>query len=503
VAKLSERQRLWLTIGASVLATGGVTFLVFSDREKIRVAEDEIVQLEERIEAANVEIRQTKDREDKVIVFRHVQARELQILPQRQQIADFHSSLTTFLQQAGASFSKIPENAPKESELARGVYVTSNTVEFTADSRSLLAFLNMIENDERLVAVKGLKVKGGARRAVGSDEAQPIEHEAEAHLETYFYAPPADKRKPIVIPNEDMRLEEPEIKAAIASFQPERRSSYQLKASVGRRDPFVDVRKEVIVEDPETVRKRFEAEEGVVAELERRHDEIREKAEAEKALFGQGDLFRRDRLAQEVDGLVNELRVRVANVASVKSVTFPDLLSRVEKVRDDVEDVASGRKDLPRELTITAPVAENTVSLVTKAFDGGDYGEVSSICNAWDSFVRGKAVDAGAMPSMETIRGFKRRAKTRSDFQSKSVHVTGTIVNRANPIGSVALVNGKVYRVGDALDERGDVRVEGVREDGVDFAYEGETIFARREDAAREKDDGSVPTGLRGIQRPR
>ena len=495
MAKLSERQRLWLTIGASLLATGGVTFLVLSDREKIRVAEEEIAELEQRIEASNVEIRQTKDREDKVIVFRHVQARELQILPQRQQIADFHSSLTTFLQQAGASFSKIPENAPKESELARGVYVTSNTVEFTADSRSLLSFLNMIENDERLVAVKGLKVKGGGRRPAGEEGV--VEHDVQAHLETYFYAPPADKRKAIVIPNEDLRLEEPGVKAAIAAFQPERRSSYQLKPATGRRDPFVDVRREVVVEDPEAVRQRFEAEEAVVADLERRHGDVREKAESEKALFAQGDLFRRDRLAQEVDALVNELRVRIANVASVKSVTFPDLVTRVERVRDDVEDVASGRKDLPRELTITAPVAEQTVGDVRKAFDAGDYAEVASIATAWDSFVRGKAVDPGAVPAIDAIRALKRRGKTRSEFQSKGVHVTGTIVNRTNPAASVCLVNGKVARIGETLDDRGDVKVEAVHEDAVDLVYEGETIRVRREDARRETDGSVYPATIR------
>ena len=133
MVKLSERQLLWATIGTALAVTGGITALVFSDRDEIRVTEESISGLGERIREADVEIHKTKDREDQVIVFREVQSRELEILPQKQQIADFHMNLTTFLTQAGASFSKIPENAPKESELARGVYVTPNTVEFTAD----------------------------------------------------------------------------------------------------------------------------------------------------------------------------------------------------------------------------------------------------------------------------------------------------------------------------------------------------------------------------------
>ena len=136
MAKLTEKSRLWLTVAASLVATGGMTAMVFSDRGDIRATEDEIVALDERIESADVEIRKTKDREDEVIVFRAVQNRELEILPKQQEIANFHANLTTFLTNAGARFTKMPENAPKESELTHGVYVTPNTIECVAPIRA-------------------------------------------------------------------------------------------------------------------------------------------------------------------------------------------------------------------------------------------------------------------------------------------------------------------------------------------------------------------------------
>ena len=163
MGKLTERQLLWVTVGTAVALTGGITALVISDRGEIATIEDAVYNpdsgLERRMREADVEIKKTKDREDQVIVFREVASRELEILPQRQQIADFHMNLTTFLTQAGASFSKIPENAPKESELGHGVYVTPNTVEFTADSASLLRFLNMalIEKDTNIVSTAGIE----------------------------------------------------------------------------------------------------------------------------------------------------------------------------------------------------------------------------------------------------------------------------------------------------------------------------------------------------------
>ena len=106
--------RLWLTIGASVLATGGITALVFADRSEIKTTEEEIASLDGRIDAADVEIRKTKDREDEVIVFREVQNRELEILPKQQEIANFHLNLTTFLTQRGRAGSRrCPRTRPR------------------------------------------------------------------------------------------------------------------------------------------------------------------------------------------------------------------------------------------------------------------------------------------------------------------------------------------------------------------------------------------------------
>lgn len=487
MAKLSEKQRLWLTIGASVALTGGITALVFNDRTQIRETEEEIASLEQRIELADVEIRKTKDREDEVIVFREVQDRELSILPTKQRIADFHSNLTTFLTQAGARFTKLPENAPKESELAKGVYVTPNAVECEADAASLLRLFNMIENDERLVAIKGFKVKAGAKP---KDSDEETTHKVSLALETYYYAPPATARAATPIPSLAERLEDPVIQQRIASFQPERRDSYKLVASASRRDPFVDVRREVIVEDPEVTKKRFATEETLVLDMERRHDEIREKTEAEKALLLEGQLFQRDRLGQEVDGLVNELRVRVANVASVKSVTFPDLVARTDKVRVAIEEIATTRKDLPRELKVTVAVAESTRDQITVAFDRGDFAEVSSVVTAWEGFVRGKSIEPAAQPVLAEIVRFRKRGKILTEFHSRGIHVTGILLNPIEPSRSVALVNGKPVRVGDALDGKVEPKVLGISKDGVEFGFQGETIRVGREDASSTGNPG-------------
>ena len=247
--------------------------------------------------------------------------------------------------------------------------------------------------------------------------------------------------------------------AAAKSCQPERRDWYKLSPSTSRRDPFVDFRRELVVEDPEQAKIRFQTEENVVLDVEKRYDLVREKAETEKSLSGSGALFQYDRVRQELDELVNDLRVRVANVVSIRSVTFPDLMAKNEKIRAAIEELASTRQSLPRVLTITVAVATETRDAIAKAFRDGNYAEVSTLSTQWEQFLRGKVVEDAAGALNEEIRGYKLRSKKLSDFHSKGVRVTGVIVNKPQPSQSVALVNGEVRHVGDPLDNKGEIRV--------------------------------------------
>jgi len=241
VSKLSERQRLVITIIVTVLLTGGLLALIVKDRSEIDTTNDEIASLDARIQVAEVEIAKTKTREDNVLVYRAVEERELAVLPTKQAIANFHRDLSTFLAQAGLTFQELPESTPTESSLAKGIFVTRTVLTCEGVSFSLLKFLNMIENDERLVAVKGLKVKAGVRRRRSEDDG-PLLHDVEVHLETYFYNPDTRAVQRNKIAGEEARLQDDTLREAIASFQPERPDSYVLRPATSRRDPMIDPR---------------------------------------------------------------------------------------------------------------------------------------------------------------------------------------------------------------------------------------------------------------------
>jgi Tfp pilus assembly protein PilO len=494
VSKLSERQRLILTILVTVLVTGGLVALIFSDRGEIDQIEQEIGELDSRIQAADVEIRRTPEREEQVIVFRAVEDTELAVLPTQQKIADFHRGLSTFLASAGLKFRELPESIPVESGLAAGIYVTRTVLSCQGDSASLLKFLNMMENDPRLVAVKGLKVKAGMKDPRNPDVA--LQHDVEVHLETYFYNPKTIHADRVHIPNEEARLQEPAIKEAIASFQPERPDTYVLRPATSRRDPLVDPRKSRPKMDPEAMREAWEREETIVIDLENRMADVNEKVEQEKALLAVGKLFEHDRLYREVDVLLNEVLARLSQVDQMKTVVIPDLVLRVEAVRSRIDELGSRRPQ--RDLAVTASVAEGTLADVRTAFESGSYSEVATLTSAWNTYLQGKKVHPDAMDTISEIARLRAKAKTLADFQTITIKVTGTIVDLQDPRRSVALVNARPLRAGDTLEDRTEVVVGRVLRDGVEFQFRGETIFVGREKGAspsapREAAQASLP----------
>jgi hypothetical protein len=473
VTKLSEKKRLVLTVAVIAALTAGLVALIFSDRGEIEGVEEEISSLDQRIDAADVEIRKTKDREDRALVFRAVEKRELAVLPEEQKIADFHRNLSTFLISAGLKFQELPESHAVESDLAKGIYVTRSQVSCRGDSASLLKFLNMLENDPRLVAVKGLKIESAPRTRNQPEGTAPL-HDIDVHLETYFYNPATGAPKAVTVPSEDRRLQEPAIRDAIASFQPERPDTYVLRPAVSRRDPLVDPRKARVKEDPAAQEEMFKRQESVVIEIENGLADIEELLEQEKAFIQNGDLFRRDRLANVIDGKTNELGARIGQVDQMKTVTVAALAARVQDAKIRLDEARSRRT--PRDLSITVRVAQATMDEIQEAFGLGDYTEVASVGSAWAEYLRGKQVEPEARPILEAIQAVRSKAKTYGDFTALGIRVSGILVDHRDPRRSVAIINNRTFQTGDKFDDQGEILVGEITKSGVDFHYRDEVI---------------------------
>ncbi len=472
MSNLSERQLLVLTISVAVLITGGLLYLVFTDRDEIDGIEEEISGLDTRLQAAEIERRKIPAREDKVLQFRAVEPRELAVLPTEQRISDFHRNISSFLSSAGISFQELPESSPEDSELAKGIRVTRNRLKGRGVASSILKFVNMIENDPRLVAVKGFKIQAGDtdRDAPEAD----IEHEFELELETYFYRPSKGDIRREHIPGAEERLQDPTMRAAIAAFQPERPDTYVLRPAVGRRDPLVDPRRKAETVDPAELEEQFQREEEIVVELENRYREIAEYLEKEKALESVGDLFRLDRIRREIDAKINDLRARMEHVSVTKAVQIAELAARIDIIQENLNRMRSGRA--PQEVIVTRPVAEKVLEELTELFAAGKFLELDELGRNWVGFLRSKTVMEEAKAVLEQIKTLREKGKVLGEFGTMHFEISGVIVDHENPARSLGNVNGKSVRAGEPVDGKGLVTVERITRAAVFFRYKGEVI---------------------------
>jgi hypothetical protein len=477
MAKLSEKKRLLLTIATSVALTGGLVALILGDRGEIESLESEIEGLDTRIQAASVEIEKTTGREDKLVVFRAVEAKELSILPSQQRIDEFYQGISRIFVSANLKFRELPESQPVESDLAKGIWVTRSVVEGQGDAAAILKFLNLLERDDRLVSIRGLKIEAADRRDKrDAAEDAPVLHEVVVHLESYYYSPAGGVQAAVTIPGEEQRLDLPAVKEAIAAFEPERPATYDLKSSASRRDPLVDPRKRRQKVDEEALAAEIARQEVIVVEVESLQADLLEMDEQVRALLAAGELFKADRLQGELDVKVNELRVRLQQVQQMKTVTHVGLMNRLASVQERIDELMGRRS--PRETVVTRALAEKAHGDARVQFERGAYAEVATLCQAWFEFLRGKQVQPEAQSVIESIAALRTRARVLAETEGLSLVVAGTLVHDAQPERSMAVVNGVHLKLGDAVDAAGEVRIHAVRRDAVDFAYKGE-VFTR------------------------
>lgn len=474
MSNLSERQLLILTISVAAVLTGGLLYFVFSDRSEIDGVNEEITALDTRMQVAEVERRKIPARENKLLQYRALEQAELAILPTEQRIADFHRNLSTFLTGADVDFQELPKSSAEDSELAKGIRVTRNSIKGSGTAASILKFVNMIENDPRLVAVKGFKIQGGSAARNPDDDDDVIKHEFEVNLETYFYQPAKGAIAREHIPGAEERLQEPKLRASIAAFQPERPDTYILRPAVSRRDPLVDPRKAREVNDPEEQKRIFLTEEEAVLKLEGAYREIAELFEKQKALERIGDLFRLDRVRREIAEKANALRAQLEQMLHAKSVTIAELQARIEVLTENLNRIRGTMA--PGEMVVTRGVAESVLKDMKELLEAKTYDDMVALGDSWTSFLRGKKRMREAEPVISKIARLRVRAKSLGEFATMSFKITGVIVDEGDPDRSLACINGAFLRSGDPVGEDGLTTIHSIEKDVVNFAFKGEVV---------------------------
>jgi hypothetical protein len=221
----------------------------------------------------------------------------------------------------------------------------------------------------------------------------------------------------------------------------------------------------------------------IVTDVEAMLSDVLEMDEQARALLAAGELFKADRLQAEMDVKLNELRVRLAQIQQMKTVTNATMLGRVVAVQQRVDELMGRR--LPRETLVTRSLADKTLTEVRARFESGNFGEVATLCQAWFEFLKGKQFEPHAQELIEAMSVLRSRARVLAETEGFSIVISGTIVHDLDPARSGAVINGTLLRPGEAVDSAGEVRLKTVQRDGVELLYKGETFLRLRGTASR------------------
>ena len=477
MSKLSEKQLLLLTIGITVLLTGGLGFLIWSDFQAIDEERDRISGLEQQIQKANNEIQLIPQREYRVIANREIADREVAFLPSSDEIETFWEVLERFAEESGVRISEISSNSSRGRKGGKKSTIESvpqiMSLRGTADE--FLRFINLVENYDRIINVVEYAVTSG-------DVPDPdgrIRHGIKLALTTFTY-PKKIASTIVSIPNYEKKKNHPEVKKWLSRIKVQEKQTYTLGTSIGRRDPFVSLRRAPSTgaeaggpaNDPdyqvalvETLISMVRAlEDGLMFE-----DELRKR----------GDLWRLQAQMEDNRKALRELTEAIEQART--EITIPGLIDRFDKEVVEPFNVIKERMEQGVKENPPLPVehVKEQLERIKVLFDERKWDDLEDAVRAFGEMSRGgEHVEEEAREMARQIFELQRSAKIIQEFEKRKI-VISTIVYAPNGF-SVAVINGKQFQEGDALDNEGRIIVLEIAQSHVVFSTEGVEIQRRQ-----------------------
>jgi Tfp pilus assembly protein PilO len=487
VTRLTEKQLLLLTIGITVLITGGLGFLIWSDLRTIDQEKAKKADLDHQIEAAEKEIALRPDREFRVIANREIADREVAFLPEEEEIENFWEVLERFAQDSGVKISEIaPSSIQRGGRGRKGGDSTISTVPQVLSLRGttdeFLRFINMVENYERIINVSEYSISA----ADAPDEDGKYRHGIRLALTTFTYSKKIANTI-VSIPKYEEKRENPEVKKWLSRIKLQEKETYTLPPFGNRRDPFVSIRKRPSTgpKDP-NLNIDPEYQKGLILNLVDWIAALQQGLVLEEELQRRGDLWRLT--AQRKENRDNYTQISDAIKAANTEVTIPELREELKKdvlvpwaaIQKRMEDM---KNQSPR---LTLDVVQEWHNRISKYFDERKWQDVETEArNFRDQSKQGQYVEDDAKDLVQRIFELQRQAKVIDTFEKRKIEITGILYSpRAN---SVAVVNGKQMTVGEALDADGSVVVVEIGEDYVIFETEGVEIRKEQKSQANSK----------------
>jgi len=462
-----NEKKVWIGIAicGSLVAT---TLGYFLRSEKLSIVEcqDSVTVLRAQIDKARTTVRGTPELEREVIVLREIAERIKEVLPDTKDLNDLIRNFQDYSRETGVVPSSFkPKDAAKDrakGKVASAFEKVAYTLTLEADLFQYLDFLNRIETHRRFMSVNSFKIDATSRRKLEADGV--ASHRIQMEVETYKYVPKAGD-------TDEVRIEGYERKRDLLAGEINRRrqaltiATYSYRGSRGRRDPLIDPRVPVRVEDPNawTVQRQMEE----VDELVRRVEEALvfwgSSRHADSVL---DRMVKRSELEKTLAMLEEDLR----RIDGEKKVNYKPAETRLKL--NVVDPLALLRKELEDTRAVAGPSREELEHVgvsMERHILAGEYEAALSAFKALSDGLELIQRDPPREVLADWLRQLAFDAETLRDFAKIKLSMGGYAIIEENP--PVVIINGRSRSIGDPVGN--DLIVEAIRPAEVDFIYRG------------------------------
>ena len=463
--ELQKGHRIFLGLAGAVLVGSCVGICYAWDEHTAMQAEHGLVQ--GQIAAARAKIGQIDGLERDVIILRENLQEYVRILPNDEEVNQFYADLNDYVREAEVQLTDLtPGAAGKVSSFNKSEYKLS----FSAGFHELLHFINLIENHQRFVTVSSLRIKSG-REEDGVEG--PVLHDVSLTAETFVYVGNAAAAAGVNISGYDRKkvnLSE-QIQEARHDLELER---FQLLADGNRRDPFVDPRIRVSAggaqgsEDLEAQRQLIVEVRGLLEECSAIFD----------LMDGASTMIREMELRHEGIGLMAQVGDKVTQIKARGEISDKNLLRQFES--QILGDLVALQQRIGRISEHEKP-DENLMRLrgglerMTQAYQECDYQQVVDVYELVEPIRAQLETHPDAVELGSRMDDLFLVSSTALEFAKQQLVVTGLVQypdrDDDDLVESVAIINGQVFREGEAITE--ELFLLEIHEDFLRFEFKG------------------------------
>lgn len=485
MGRFTEKQLILATIVVAILLSAGFGALIWIDVQAIykneitdqnpgaaEVSDPEewgekrkIQEIKRQAEAAQAEADLIPKREQDVIVYREIVARDAQILPDADHVNELAKTIDEFASQAGVHLKQVSDLSITPG--GEAIKMMPIKLQLAGSFDQFLKFLNLFESMDRIINTRAFAITMG--RVTGEGRERRAIHEIQLDLATYMYTSSAGLAKPVEIANYDKRKDDPVIQKLVRQQKAARVDKYQLKPRLNRRDPLVDPRRpgseSTATSDPADVQKQRD----LVEKLKFKMEELKEDVRQEAVAAQEHKYIMLAQLRPMIDEKCSRLEAEIT--AADPMIGVPELK---EAFHDDIvspfETIKSQRKLIPQVLQIARKDVVTFLEKMRTANEARDYETAVKSMADFDRFAKGQQVAEDAQDVVAEMRAIAKDAKVMLDFLALHIQVSGLIIR---PEGSMVIVNKKMRKVGDYVDPASRCKLKEIHEDKLVFELDG------------------------------